>query len=103
GAGPYYMRILPELAGGEHPAEDKESRLLRIANCAPGARDEFPARDVVDGGFLELVRHGIRAPDDPIVLNTLRIVDAVLKVETPAGPSWHRYNHDGYGQQRDGG
>jgi glucoamylase len=103
GVGPYYMRILPEVAGGEHPAEDKESRLLRIANGAPGARDEFPARDVVDGGFLELVRHGIRAPDDPIVLNTLRIVDAVLKVETPAGPSWHRYNHDGYGQQRDGG
>jgi glucoamylase len=37
------------------------------------------------------------------VLNTLKIIDAVLKVETPAGPSWHRYNHDGYGQQRDGG
>jgi glucoamylase len=100
---PYYMRILPELAGQENPAEDKEARVLRIANCAPGAADAFPARDVVDGGFLELVRHGIRAPDDPVVLNTLKIVDAVLKVETPLGPSWHRYNHDGYGQQRDGG
>jgi glucoamylase len=103
GAVPYYMRILPELVGQENPAEDKESRVLRIANRAPGAADEFPARDVVDGGFLELVRHGIRAPDHPVVLNTLQIVDAVLKVETPAGPSWHRYNHDGYGQQRDGG
>jgi glucoamylase len=103
GEGPYYMRILPELAGQENPAEDMESRVLRIANCAPGAIDAFPARDVVDGGFLELVRHGIRAPDDPVVLNTLKIIDAVLKVETPAGPAWHRYNHDGYGQQRDGG
>jgi glucoamylase len=97
------MRILPELAGQENPAEDKESRVLRIANRAPDEPDEFPARDVVDGGFLELVRHGIRRPDDPVVLNTLKIIDAVLKVETPAGPAWHRYNHDGYGQQRDGG
>jgi glucoamylase len=103
GAGPYYMRILPELVGQENPAEDKETRILRIANRAPDEADEFPARDVVDGGFLELVRHGIRAPDHPIVLNTLKIIDAVLKVETPAGPSWHRYNYDGYGQQRNGG
>jgi glucoamylase len=97
------MRILPELVGGEKPAEDKETRVLHIANRAPGEADAFPARDVVDGGFLELVRHGIRAADHPIVLNTLKIVDAELMVETPAGPSWHRYNHDGYGQQRDGG
>ncbi len=103
GRGPYYMRILPELTGDDRPAEDKESRVLRIANRAPDEPNEFPARDVVDGGFLELVRHGIRAHDDPIVLNTLNVVDAVLKVDTPAGPAWHRYNHDGYGQQRDGG
>jgi glucoamylase len=103
GEAPYYMRILPELVGEEHPAEDKESRVLRIANRAPGEVDAFPARDVVDGGFLELVRHGVRAADDPVVLNTLKIIDATLMVETPAGPSWHRYNHDGYGQQRDGG
>jgi glucoamylase len=32
----------------------------------------------------------------------LRVVDAVLKVETPAGPCWRRYNHDGYGQRADG-
>ena len=103
GETPYYIRILPELAGQENPAENKESRVLRVANQAPGEPDTFPARDVVDGGFLELVRHGIRAPDDPVILNTLKIVDAVLKIDTPAGPSWHRYNHDGYGQQRDGG
>jgi glucoamylase len=103
GAAPYYMRILPESVGNERPAEDKESRVLHIANRAPGEANAFPARDVVDGGFLELVRHGIRAPNHPVVLNTLKVIDAVLKVETPAGPGWHRYNHDGYGQQRDGG
>ena len=31
------------------------------------------------------------------------MVDAVLKVDTPGGPCWRRYNHDGYGQRSDGG
>jgi glucoamylase len=101
GAG-YYMRILPETVGQADPAEDKESRMVHIANRAPDETGEFPAREIVDGGFLELVRHGIRAADHPVVLNTLAIIDRVLKVDTPAGPTWHRYNHDGYGQQRDG-
>ena len=26
----------------------------------------------------------------------------VLKVDTPYGPCWKRYNHDGYGQRADG-
>jgi len=29
-------------------------------------------------------------------------VDAVLKVDTPDGPAWRRYNHDGYGQGPNG-
>jgi len=57
----------------------------------------------VDAGFLELVRHGIRRADDPIIVDSLKVVDAVLKVETPFGPCWRRYNHDGYGQRDDGG
>jgi glucoamylase len=35
-------------------------------------------------------------------VNSLKVVDAVLKVDTPFGPCWRRYNHDGYGQ-REGG
>jgi glucoamylase len=103
GTSPYYMRILPEQVGQERPAEDKESRVLHIANHAPGEQSDFPARDIVDGGFLELVRYGIRKPDDPIVVATLKVIDTVLRTDTPAGPAWHRYNHDGYGQQQDGG
>jgi glucoamylase len=57
----------------------------------------------VDAGFLELVRYGIRKPCDPLIEDSLRVVDAVLKVDTPCGPCWHRYNHDGYGQRKDGG
>jgi glucoamylase len=99
----HYMRILPEAVGQIHPAEDKESRVLHIANLAPGEPSDFPARNVVDSGFLDLVRCGIRGPDDPTVLSSIKVVDAVLKTDTPSGPTWHRYNHDGYGQQPDGG
>jgi glucoamylase len=103
GISTYYMRILPEQVGQGHPAEDKELRVLHIVNRAPGEQSDFPARNVVDGGFLELVRYGIRKPDDPIIVATLKVIDAVLKTDTPAGPAWHRYNHDGYGQRADGG
>jgi glucoamylase len=47
--------------------------------------------------------YGIRKADDPLVVDSLRVVDAVLKVDTPVGPCWHRYNNDGYGQREDGG
>lgn len=102
GTSNYYMRIIPEKVGDEHPAEDKETRILHIANHAASEQSDFPARNVVDGGFLELVRYGIRKPDDPLILATGAVIDAVLKVDTPAGPAWHRYNHDGYGHQADG-
>ena len=103
GTSKYFMRILPEKIGQEHPAEDKDSRLLHIANHAPGEQSDFPARDIVDGGFLELVRYGIRNADDATIVSTIKVIDAVIKTDTPAGPTWHRYNHDGYGQQADGG
>src|SRR5439155_15969647 len=77
--------------------------LLQVRNRPPGEPFEFPAKDVVDAGFLELVRYGIRRFDDPLIEDSLRVVDAVLKVNTPLGPCWHRYNHDGYGQRENGG
>jgi glucoamylase len=103
GISTYFMRILPEQVGQEHPAEDKEARILHIKNHAPDERSDFPAKNVVDGGFLELVRYGIRKADDPAILATVKVIDHVLKVDTPAGPTWHRYNHDGYGQGKNGG
>jgi glucoamylase len=51
---------------------------------------------------LALVRFGLRAPDDPRILNTIKVIDATLKVETPRGPVWHRYQGDGYGEHADG-
>ena len=53
-------------------------------------------------GFLELVRYGIRRADDPLIVDSLKVVDHSLKIETPFGDCWRRYNHDGYGQKKDG-
>ena len=51
---------------------------------------------------LALVRFGLRAPDDPRILNTVKVIDALLKVKLPQGPCWYRYNGDGYGEHEDG-
>ena len=57
---------------------------------------------VVSPDALALVRFGLRAPDDPRIQDTLRVVDALLRVETPRGPCWRRYNGDAYGEHADG-
>jgi len=103
GVARHYLRILPERADNPNPDEDPNQGSIAIANRPPGARSVFPAKEVADAGFLELVRHGIRRPGDPLIEDSLKVVDAVLKVDTPFGPCWHRYNHDGYGQRDDGG
>lgn len=59
-------------------------------------------KDVVDGGFLELVRLGVKRADDPHVVNSLRVVDSTIRVAAPQGGLWYRYNHDGYGETSDG-
>jgi glucan 1,4-alpha-glucosidase len=54
-------------------------------------------RQVIDAGFLELVRLGELPADDPDVLASLPVVDAKIRSDTASGPGWHRYNGDGYG------
>jgi glucoamylase len=99
----HYIRILPVDVNDPFPPEDPDLGFLTLANRPPGSRWRFPAKEIVDGGFLELVRYGIRKADDPLIVDSLRVLDAVLKVDTPDGPCWRRYNHDGYGQREDGG
>jgi glucoamylase len=99
----HYIRILPIAPDDVRPLEDPDEATLSVKNSAPGRPSRFPAKDVVDAGFLELVRYGIRKAGTPLLEDSLRVVDAVLKVETPSGACWRRYNHDGYGQRADGG
>lgn len=98
----HFIRILPVDVRNPDPDEDPNSGVLGLANQAPGSPWQFPAKEIVDAGFLELVRYGIRSAGDPLIEDSLRVIDAVLKVETPFGPCWRRYNHDGYGPPSDG-
>jgi glucoamylase len=99
----YYMRVRPPESGEAYACEDCGTEMIHLNNRPPGERCEFEAREIIDAGFLELVRYGIRRADDPLVVDSLTVVDAVLKRQLPQGPGWLRYNWDGYGQRPDGG
>ncbi len=94
----YYIRIAPpETADAASPA----SGFVPIKN-RPWPQPEVQASEIVSPDALALVRFGLRAPDDPRILNTVRVIDALLKVDLPLGPVWRRYNGDGYGEHADG-
>jgi glucoamylase len=99
----HYMRIRPPAVGESFHNAQIPVGMVHLANREPGEKSDFEAREVIDGGFLELVRYGIRRADDPLIVESLKVVDRVLKIDTPYGPCWRRYNHDGYGQRKDGG
>lgn len=89
----------------EAPAEvlaDKGDlcRALPIKNR--GEDPGLPAALQIGLEFLQLVRLGLRAADDPWIVASLKLADALLKTDTPAGPVWHRYTGDGYGEHPDG-
>ncbi len=98
----HYVRVNPVKVGEPIPDRPVGDATIILANRAPGERFEYLAREIVDAGFLELVRYGVRRADDPVIVDSLAVVDAVLKVETPSGVCWRRYNHDNYGQRADG-
>jgi glucoamylase len=94
----YYVRIAPiESADASSPARG----FVPIKN-RPWPTANTPAQDIVSPDALALVRFGLRAADDPRIVNTVRVIDALLKVDLPQGPSWRRYNGDGYGEHADG-
>jgi glucoamylase len=99
----HFVRIQPLKFEDPNENEHLEGKTLALRNIPAGEPSVFPANEIVDAGFLELVRYGIRPPQDPLIVDSLRVTDALLRVETPAGPCWRRFNHDGYGQAEDGG
>lgn len=97
GVGRHYVRIAPS----------------RIVSDATAMRDMIALRNRGDGlsrraceqvsaDFLQLVRFGLRDARDSLVTDTLRLVDAVLRTDTPSGAVWRRYEGDGYGEHDDG-
>jgi glucoamylase len=94
----YYVRIAPPDTDG---AASPTQGFVPIKNRPPG-QDYERASHIISPDALALVRFGLRAPGDPRILNTLRVIDALLAVELPQGPCWYRYNGDGYGEHKDG-
>src|SRR3954452_4541601 len=91
---PYYLRITKD-------ANPNDGSTYNLGdNYSLNPIDE---RRVVDNSFLGLVLFGAKRFDDPTVLNSLAVGDRELRVNTPNGPVWHRFSHDGYGETADGG
>lgn len=90
---PYYLRL----------TKDGNPNAGTTYNLGDNNIGEVDQRTVVDPSFLELVRLGIRPADDPVVRNTITVVDRALGERTPAGQLWHRFTSDGYGEQANGG
>jgi glucoamylase len=94
----YYVRIAP--ADGDGAASPLQG-FVPIKNRAVSSSNA-PAVEIVSPDALALVRFGLRPPDDPRMVNTIKVVDALLRVNLPQGPGWYRYNRDGYGEHEDG-
>jgi len=96
----YYVRVAPPDTADPDCTSALEG-YIPIKNRPPADTLE-PAASIVSPDALALVRFGLRAPDDPRIVSTIKAIDALLKVDLPQGPSWHRYNDDGYGEHEDG-
>ena len=87
GETPYYLRVTAD-------GDPESGRPRTIANDGP----TYDEREIVDGGFLELVRLGVKPADDPTIRNSVSVVDDSIRVDTPYGPGWYRYVGDAYGE-----
>ncbi len=94
----YYVRIAP--APGDGAASPLQG-FVPIKNRAL-SNPNAPAIEIVSPDALALVRFGLRAPDDPRILNTIKVIDELLRTHVPQGTLWYRYNCDGYGEHEDG-
>lgn len=94
----YYIRIAPDPSGLDVEPTKADFHLKNI----PWDRSQVTAEQIVSCDALALVRYGLRSADDPHILNTVKVIDHLLKIETKCGPAWHRYNGDGYGEHADG-
>jgi glucoamylase len=93
----YYVRIAP-------PDVSEESKVqgLMPVKHRPVEDPKSKVIQTISPDALALVRFGLRAADDPRIRNTVKVIDAMLKVDFPWGPGWHRYNGDFYGEHADG-
>ena len=107
GNGSYYLRINPAgkagTGAGLHaydPVSGPDSPSTYTVGNGGGMHDQ---RKIIDGGFLELVRMGIKSPLDSTIATTIPVYDSAIKQTISGkGDAWFRYNFDGYGEQNNG-
>lgn len=99
GNGKYFIRISKNPNPNDHG-------LLGNSNGRTGMEED----KILDGGFLELVRYGIRRADDPVITNSVRMLDDTTlndtlrvkyyfqSVDGKTYEGWRRYGNDGYGE-----
>ena len=99
GVAGYYVRIAPEVPG------DARAELRGIGRSPQSLAEasHVEADELISTDALALVRFGLRSPDDPRIIDTVKVIDPLLCVDLPYGPGWRRYNGDGYGEHEDGG
>ncbi len=94
----YYVRIAPKTSGADGESRQENIKVKNVT----ASEDTRQACHLISPDALALVRFGLRAADDLRIRDTVKVIDALLKIETPSGPTWHRYNDDGYGEHEDG-
>jgi len=94
----YYIRAAePDRADAASPCHGFVPIKNRPPNQSPGS-----AASMVSLDALAFVRFGLRAADDPRIESTVKVIDRTLRVETPRGPAWHRYQGDAYCEHANG-
>ncbi|MGZ4612277.1 MAG: glucodextranase DOMON-like domain-containing protein, partial [Kineosporiaceae bacterium] len=89
---PYFIRL-------SKTGDPNAAIPYNLGNGGPDADQ----RTVIDQGFLELPRLGILPANDPDVVRSLSVVNAVLKQQVTTGTAFYRYGtpaagtEDGYG------
>jgi glucoamylase len=105
-----YMRVNTAAAqggglpGGWNPSAYPNPNMSISIGNSGGNKMNHRAIDIIDGGFLELVRMGAKRPNDPTITNSLIPYDGVIEqtIGSNAYPAWFRYNFDGYGETNTG-
>lgn len=94
----HYVRIAPAVSMHSDTSSDG---MIQLRN-RPLDESWVPYQEVVSVDALALVRFGLRGAGDPRIVNTVRVIDAMLRTRTDTGPAWYRYNGDGYGEKPNG-
>ena len=94
----YYIRIAPP----ERTARVSLGAMaLKMTNRSFGSQRHLAA-NIISPDALALVRFGLRSPQDPRIVNTVRVIDATLQRRTRTGVTWTRSTSDGYGENAHG-